>query len=332
MYVNDGVCDYENCCDGSEEWKGVGGVKCKDRCSEIGKEWRRADEERQKRFRDALKKKSELVKEAKAKKEGVAKAIGETEKEIQSLEVRERELKKIYEDIERRERGRVVSGGEGKGSKVTILAGLAKARVEELRSTLVGVVAKRNGLQEKVKELEGILAKFKEERNPNFNDEGVKRAVQAWEDYAANRMATADESAADRDLEDVVKPDSETEGINWEEWETEGEESDVDASMLSPSLSYLPSCHNLFTNTMNSLRIRRIPPRPRPRLGPPETHRHPHHARGKRHPRRQRQLRPRIQSRLHGARGLPIRFRFPQLGANLPGRAPTRSRHRLRPR
>lgn len=252
MYVNDGVCDYETCCDGSDEWKGVGGVKCKDRCAEIGKEWRRLDEERGKRFREALKKKQSLIAEARAKKDAVVKSISDTEKEIQSLEVREKELKKIYEDIERRERGKIVSGGEGKGSKVTILAGLAKARVEELRSTLVGVVAKRNGLQEKVKELEGILAKFKEERNPNFNDEGVKRAVQSWEDYAANRMSTSDDSAADRDLEDVVKPDSETDGINWEEWETEGEESDVDASMFSLSnpITTYPK-QELFTNILS---------------------------------------------------------------------------------
>ncbi|EXK24263.1 protein kinase C substrate 80K-H [Fusarium oxysporum f. sp. melonis 26406] len=38
LYVNDGVCDYDLCCDGSEEYKGVGGVRCENRCSEIGKE------------------------------------------------------------------------------------------------------------------------------------------------------------------------------------------------------------------------------------------------------------------------------------------------------
>ena len=68
--VNDGVCDYNTCCDGSEEWEGVGGVKCDDKCKEIGKEWRKHDEARQKSLTTAAKKRKELVAEgAKLKKE-----------------------------------------------------------------------------------------------------------------------------------------------------------------------------------------------------------------------------------------------------------------------
>jgi protein kinase C substrate 80K-H len=100
--------------------------------------------------------------------------------------------------------------------------------VEELREGLVKVVGKRDALKEKVKELEAILSKFKEEYNPNFNDEGVKRAVKSWEDYAANK-GESDDSAEERDIEEISKPDSESEGINWAEWETE-QESDTDAS------------------------------------------------------------------------------------------------------
>ena len=60
MYVNDGVCDYELCCDGSDEYAGVGGVKCEDKCKEIGKEWKKADEIRRKSERAALKRRVEL--------------------------------------------------------------------------------------------------------------------------------------------------------------------------------------------------------------------------------------------------------------------------------
>jgi protein kinase C substrate 80K-H len=233
MYVNDGVCDYELCCDGSDEWAAVGGTKCEDKCKEIGKEWRRLDDVRTKTLRNALKRKDALLKEAGEKRAGIEMSITRLEGEIRVLEHREQDLKKVYEDVERRERGKVVGGNTGKVSKVTVLAGLAKARVEELRTTLLGVVEKRDKLKEKVKELEGILAKFKEERNPNFNDEGVKRAVQAWEDYAANRQG-GDDDASERDVEAVSKPDSDTEGINWAEWEKEEEESDVEASKFFP--------------------------------------------------------------------------------------------------
>jgi protein kinase C substrate 80K-H len=231
-YVNDGVCDYELCCDGSDEWEGVGGVKCEDKCKEIGKEFRRLDEIRQRSARAALKKKEELIKEAQQLRAGVEMSITRLEAEIKTQEAKAEELKKKYEDVERRERGKIVTS-KGKGSKVTVLAGLAKQRVEELREALIGVVGKRNALKEKVKELEGILSTFKEEYNPNFNDEGVKRAVQAWENYAANKDSTGEDSSAeDRDIEEISKPDTESEGINWAEYETE-EESDVDARRYS---------------------------------------------------------------------------------------------------
>ncbi|KAH8598736.1 glucosidase II beta subunit-like protein-domain-containing protein [Bisporella sp. PMI_857] len=236
-YVNDGVCDYEICCDGSDEHAGVGGVKCPDKCSEIGKEWRRLDDIKQKTQRAALKKKDELIRDAKSIKIGIEEDIQKTKEDIKGLEVKASNLEKTYNEVERRERGKVVTS-KGKGSRVTILAGLAKNRVEELREKLISVVERKNALKERVKELEYILTTFKEERNPNFNDEGVKRAVKAWEDYAA-AQEQKDESAEDRDIEEISKPDSETEGINWAEWEAEEEESDVEA--IYKFEEYLPS-------------------------------------------------------------------------------------------
>lgn len=221
------MCDYELCCDGSDEWAGVGGVKCPDRCGPIGKEWRRQDEIRQRATVNALRRREEMVVEARALKAGVQQSIAGLETEVQGLETRRAELEKRYTEVQRRERGKVV-GSKGKGSRVTILAGLARQRVEELRGALVSVTGKRDALRERVAELQGILETFKEEYNPNFNDEGVKRAVKAWEDYVANKV-DADEAAEDRDLEDISKLDTEAEGINWVEWETEVE-SDTDAS------------------------------------------------------------------------------------------------------
>jgi protein kinase C substrate 80K-H len=234
-FVNDGVCDYEACCDGSDEWAGAGGVKCEDRCGAMGKEWRKAEEVKVKTLQSAMRKKEELVKAAKGLREGVEGGIGRLEAEIEGLEIKAEELKGTYEEVERRERGRVVKSA-GKGSKVTILAGLAKDRVEELRESLLQVVGKRDKLREKVTQLEAILATFKEEYNPNFNDEGVKRAVKSWEDYAANKEEAVEE-ALERDIEQISKPDSETEGINWVEWETVEEETDTEAREYYNSIS-----------------------------------------------------------------------------------------------
>ncbi|KAK2626867.1 hypothetical protein QTJ16_004042 [Diplocarpon rosae] len=238
MYINDGVCDYELCCDGSDEYAGVGGVKCEDKCKEIGKEWKKADEIRRKSAIAASKRRVELVNEAQASRAGVEISIARLKTEITAFEHRAAELKKKYEEVERMERGRVVNSN-GKGSKLTILAGLAKTRINELREALTGVIAKRDELKERLGVLEKIMATFKEEYNPNFNDEGVKRAVHAWEDYAAQKLVSGDDadSLEEMDLLNIVKEDSESEGINWAEWETE-EESDVEA--LYKFEEYLP--------------------------------------------------------------------------------------------
>lgn len=208
----------------------MGGVKCPDKCGPIGKEWRKLEEIKQRTAMNAMRKRQELVKDAKTLREGVQLSITQLEGEIRNLEAKKEELEKTYKDVERREKGKVV-GSKGKGSKVTILAGLAKDRVEVLRDALVNIAEKRDELRNRVDQLEAILTTFKEEYNPNFNDEGVKRAVKAWEDYATGKAVEdqAAEDALDQQIEDITEPDSETQGINWAEWETE-QESDTDAS------------------------------------------------------------------------------------------------------
>lgn len=109
--------------------------------------------------------------------------------------------------------------------KVTVLASLAKERIQELTDNVDRVRRERDAAKGRIDELEGMLRRFKEEYNPNFNDEGVKRAVKAWEDYAAQDWPAPD-AARDRDLDEILKPDSES-AIKWEEFEAV-DESDVD--------------------------------------------------------------------------------------------------------
>lgn len=116
--------------------------------------------------------------------------------------------------------------GAGKGGKLGVLTSLAKDKVKELTDSLSIVREERNAAKSRVEELEVILRKFKEEYNPNFNDEGVKRAVKAWEDYSASQPVAQDHSARDRDIEDLLNADSES-AIKWDEFEAD-EESDVE--------------------------------------------------------------------------------------------------------
>lgn len=224
-YVNDGKCDYELCCDGSDEWAGVGGVKCEDKCKEIGAEWRKQEEARQKALTAANKRRKELVTEAARLRKEVEDRIQTLGTETEGLEIRVKDLEKEFVDVERREKGKVVKAA-GKGGKSAALIGLVRPRLDELRESLQRVRGERDSSKARLREVEAILSTFKEEYNPNFNDEGVKRAVRAWEDYAARDKGPEGDAAHERDLEEILKPDSEN-GIKWEEWQEEEEETDV---------------------------------------------------------------------------------------------------------
>ena len=228
--VNDGVCDYELCCDGSDEYDRVGGVSCPDKCKEIGKERRKQDEARQKAMGAALKKRKELVLDAARRKKEVEERLVSLGTEITGQEMKIKGLEEGLAEAERKDRGKIVKGA-GKAGKIGVLTGLAKDRVGELLTGLIEVKRQRDASLKRVKELEDILSTFKSEYNPNFNDEGVKRAVRSYEEYAAvDRTEESADGDFEKDLEEVIKLDSETDGINWKEWESVDED-DVDLRM-----------------------------------------------------------------------------------------------------
>ncbi|KAH7020852.1 glucosidase II beta subunit-like protein-domain-containing protein [Microdochium trichocladiopsis] len=250
IYVNDGVCDYELCCDGSEEFSGAGGVKCPNKCAEIGKEWRRIDQERRDNLERANKRRRTMVKEAKELRRRVEAKIESLTNEIKDLEIKENDLKNKLLEAERQERGRVVHG-EGVG-KLGVLTALAKTRISELRDVLGRVNAERSDYKTKAEELESILAAFKEEYNPNFNDEGVKKAVRAWEDYAAKKAGEYANPVAEEDINSALAADSEESGINWSEFE---DEEMTDTDILYSLEAYLPGpLRDYLHGRINSLR------------------------------------------------------------------------------
>ncbi|KAI1007555.1 hypothetical protein K3495_g671 [Podosphaera aphanis] len=239
-HVNDGVCDSETCCDGSDEWASVGGVKCEDKCKEIGQEWMRLDEIKQNSLRAALKKRSELVAAAQILRTNVEKDIAKLKQEVKELEEKTKETKSKYEELQQLERRRLVSTA-GKKSDVSELVSLAKKRINEIRHALIVVVSRRDTLQSRVQELELILSTFKDEYNPNFNDEGVKRAVKAWEDYEAAKNPDQVEAeileAEDKELAEALTEDGKDYGIDWEKWNAEKNDagSEVESTQLLPS-------------------------------------------------------------------------------------------------
>lgn len=242
VYVNDGVCDYDLCCDGTEEYAHVGGVKCENRCDSIGKEYRKLEETRKAAREKAAKRRRTMAKEARELRRRVEARITSLEDEITGLQAKKDELEKKYQEVEKSERGKVVQT-DGQGGKLGVLVGLAKGRVSELRETLGKVVEQRDQLQNRVDELEEILKKFKEEYNPNFNDEGVKSAVKGWEDYAAKIADATPSELSEADVTEIAKEDSESSGVNWKEFEDEeGSDTDIRKFRQSSYNSVPSSC------------------------------------------------------------------------------------------
>lgn len=226
-YVNDGICDYDVCCDGTDEFGHLNGVKCENRCAEIGKEYRRIAEERKNNVAKATVKKQEMVKEALALRQRAEARVVALEKDIKLLEAKKDDLERKYAQAQSEDRGKLVKSEGSAGGKLGVLVGLTKDRVEELREALRLVTEDRESMRSKKNELEAILKQFKEDYNPNFNDEGVKSAVKSFEDYAA-REASADQSEfLESDINEILKEDDETNGVNWKAFEELGDDTDI---------------------------------------------------------------------------------------------------------
>ncbi|KAG8626262.1 hypothetical protein KVT40_005207 [Elsinoe batatas] len=235
--VNDGKCDYDLCCDGSDEYEGL--VKCADKCASIGKEFRKQTEARQKTLSAARARRKELITEAAKLRKEAEDEIKNLEIQITAAEVSVKQAQDTLKETEKRERGRMAKSG-GKAGEVALLVNQAKQRSQELRDNLVRVREERDVAKTRLEELEQLLTTFKEEYNPNFNDEGVKRAVRAWEDYAARDKTSISDAAHDRDLDEITKSDEDS-GFNWDSFLTATEPENPELDLLYSFEAYLPS-------------------------------------------------------------------------------------------
>ncbi|KAF4122216.1 protein kinase C substrate 80K-H [Geosmithia morbida] len=254
-FVNDGVCDYELCCDGTEEFGGR--TKCENKCTSIGKEYRRLEAEKKAKLERAGKKRLIMANEAAELRRRLESQWYTLTDEVKALDIKVADLKKKYEEVELQEKTKVVmtGGSGGPGGKLGVLVGVAKARVEELRNTLDSVLRQRDTYKARAEELETILAKLKRGYNPNFNDEGVKSAVKSYEDYAArDGTDTALDSTPDSSILEVLKADGEASGINWKEFETGDAQDDTD--ILYDWQAYLPGfLRTIVNDKLTGLRV-----------------------------------------------------------------------------
>ena len=156
--LNDGVCDYDICCDGSDEAEGV----CPDKCHEIAQQFRKFSDEANNDMKILLKIKQKL-------QLAVQKKVDDITKKLQILKD---ELKKCQQ----RAQESPESATDGFTLSLKELAQqikLTNSAIEKQKST--------------IRSLEKILSTMMDNYNPNFNDLAVKDAIKSFQDYASNK-------------------------------------------------------------------------------------------------------------------------------------------------
>lgn len=174
--VNDGVCDYDVCCDGSDEY--LSG-KCENRCGEVMQQYQNYINDRGLAMVNALKFKDELVAKARVNKakleEKVASMKSELQSKTQDLERLNQQLKEAEDDETNDE-----------NFSQSILNELA-SYAELIENQFSQLFASSNAQKERVAQLEQLLADLVKNYNPNFNDLSVKQCVKLFEEYISNK-------------------------------------------------------------------------------------------------------------------------------------------------
>lgn len=168
--IDDGICDYDVCCDGSDEAEGI----CENRCIEMKKKHDKEVDEHNKKIIDGLKIKNKLLEKSKFIKLDIENLIQNYRVEIKEIE---NELIKCEE-----ERNKLDENQELIINNFKII----ENDLDLLSDGLFNSFDKLNKYVVKLESLESILSKMSEEYNHNFNDPAVKQAAQDYFNFAAS--------------------------------------------------------------------------------------------------------------------------------------------------
>lgn len=181
--VNDGVCDYEICCDGSDEWASG---KCPNKCDEVKQKFdsfvqtRKADIDKALRIRD------QYVRKAERAKATVVQQLEQIQEEIAVLEGQlEKENRRLADAKKRAEQG---SEDEGTVKKISELT-------TQLQSYIKDSIASEKRSKSTINKLEGLLNDLVENYNPNYNDASVKQCVNQFREYITGKEEEPEKSS-----------------------------------------------------------------------------------------------------------------------------------------
>jgi len=164
--VNDGVCDYIQCCDGSDEWNTP--VNCPSKCDEIHKEYQKNLELEQKTYNTGVSKVQKTIDAANKLRANLQNQL-ESEEAILAFVTRELEKKKAALE-EAQAKGEVNKGALEVQNKI-------KNSVEDVKSQISGYFDSFTASNYNLNSLSKILDALVQTFNENLKDAAVKATV-----------------------------------------------------------------------------------------------------------------------------------------------------------
>lgn len=185
--LNDGVCDYDICCDGSDEYKSG---KCPNVCDQVKDQFDNFMNSRKSAVEDALKIKKGLEQKASTIKQKLVKSAENLKDDILKDEA---DLKILNEKLQH-EKSLVSENLNTEGS---IIEDSLREHLRKLETRFSEWKAHSKNSNERIDLLESMLQNLLQNYNPNFNDQAVKQAVSSFADYISNKPGTENEPILD---------------------------------------------------------------------------------------------------------------------------------------
>lgn len=188
--VNDGICDYDICCDGSDE-AGLSDSgltpKCENRCAKMHKEYIAKKEAKQALLKAASENRQKLIKKAQVLRENLKKEIATKEKKVEDLKLQLSQKEAELEIVEAQEAERIAANTVPKPKVIDD----AQESLEFLLDEYKKFEAEIASLSGQLSQLSSVLEQMKGDYNPNFNDPAVKHAIRSFEEFKGNNPETS---------------------------------------------------------------------------------------------------------------------------------------------
>ncbi|KAJ1662723.1 hypothetical protein IW140_005243 [Coemansia sp. RSA 1813] len=174
--VNDGVCDYDVCCDGSDEW-GPNAAQCPDKCAEIGAAYRAQTEAEAKAHELGIRKRVQIVDAARQMRISKQAELESKQKELDELTTRMDEAEQRKNELEELQRAENEASDKSREARKQALQDEYLPHLIVYRKALALELHKRRSHRDA---LILLLRSVREKHNPEYSDAAVKAALNEY--------------------------------------------------------------------------------------------------------------------------------------------------------